>query len=230
VTRHGPENRILSQSSPRKPAIIALYEQFLVHQDIALFADGVTDLYDVSTIERLCELGSRTARRGAALALGLIGDYSSNPVLGRSLLDEDRGVRTLADSGIRNLWRRVGNSAERERLERVAEMNSAKEFAGAVRLASQLIRQAPWFAEAWNQRALAHFNLAQYEDSIRDCRQTLEINPFHFPAATGMGKCHLQLNDRVAALEAFRRALRLNPGLDDVRAHVVFLQRALKDK
>ena len=66
------------------------------------------------------------------------------------------------------------------------------------------------------------------EASIRDCRQSLEINPYHFPAATGMGKCYLQLGDRVAALEAFRRALRLNPGLEDVRAHVVYLQRALK--
>jgi hypothetical protein len=32
----------------------------------------------------------------------------------------------------------------------------------------------------------------------------------------------------IAALEAFRRALRLNPGLEEVRAQVVRLQRSLK--
>jgi hypothetical protein len=32
----------------------------------------------------------------------------------------------------------------------------------------------------------------------------------------------------VAALESFRRALRLNPSLEEVRAQVVRLQRSLK--
>ena len=215
---------------PHPPLIVELYEQYLVHQETELFVEQAAERYGVATLERLSEWGSRTARRGAVLALGLCGEYSSNPVMGRALLDEDRGVRTLADGGIRNLWRRVGSTADREQLDRVAELTADKQFSEAVELATQLVRQSPWFAEAWNQRALALFNLGEYDESIRDCHQTLEINPYHFPAATGMGKCYLQLNNRAAALESFRRALRLNPGLDDVRAHVVFLQRALKEE
>ena len=111
----------------------------------------------------------------------------------------------------------------------MTQLNASKQYHDAMRLATALIQAAPWFAEVWNQRALAHFNCGEFDESIRDCHQTLEINPYHFPAATGLGKCYLQLNNRAAALESFRRALRLNPSLDGVRAHVVYLQRALKE-
>ena len=45
-----------------------------------------------------------------------------------------------------------------------------------------------------------------------------------------MGRCYLKLDDRISALECFRRALRLNPNLEQIRAQVVYLQKTLKDK
>jgi tetratricopeptide (TPR) repeat protein len=214
----------------RIPSIVHLYERYLVDQDTTELIRTVSARYSVATLERLVERGDRMARRGAVLSIGLIGDYESNTVLGRALLDEDRGVRMLADNGIRNLWLRVGTGHDRQRLDVAIRLNNSRQYEEAVIRSTELIHQSPWFAEAWNQRAIAHFHRAEYEESIRDCHQTLEINPYQFLAATGMGKCYLQLNNRVAALEAFRRALRLNPGLEDVRAHVLYLQRALKEE
>jgi tetratricopeptide (TPR) repeat protein len=214
----------------RQPWIVELYEQYLVDHNRDDFARGVADRYTVATLERLCEQADRMGRRAAVLGLSSLADYASNAVLGRALLDRDRGVRHLADEAIRHVWTRTGNAEQRQWLQRVMRLNLDKRYGDAIRGATALIHQAPWFAEAWNQRALAHFNRGEFDESIGDCHQTLEINPYHFAAATGMGKCYLQLNNRVAALEAFRRALRLNPGLDDVRAHVVYLQRALKEE
>jgi hypothetical protein len=37
-----------------------------------------------------------------------------------------------------------------------------------------------------------------------------------FGAAAGMGQCYLKMGGQVMALEAFRRALRINPNLDGV--------------
>jgi tetratricopeptide (TPR) repeat protein len=220
----------VSGTQSRQPWIVDLYEQYLVDHNRDDFARGVADRYAVATLERLCEQADRMGRRAAVLALGFLADYSSNAVLGRALLDRDRGVRHLADEAIRHTWVRLGNAEQREQLQRVMRLNLGKKYGEAIRGASTLIRQAPRYDEAWNQRPLAHFNRGEFDESIGDCHQTLEINPYHFPAATGMGKCYLQLHNRVAALEAFRRALRLNPGLDDVRAHVVYLQRALKEE
>jgi tetratricopeptide (TPR) repeat protein len=95
---------------------------------------------------------------------------------------------------------------------------------------SELIDEAPFFAEAWNQRAIAHFQRGRYDDSANDCFQTLELNPYQFASAVGMGQCYLEMNEPQPALDCFRRALKLNPGLEDVRAQVTYLERALEGR
>jgi tetratricopeptide (TPR) repeat protein len=160
--------------------------------------------------------------------LSLVGDYRSNAVLGRALVDRDRGVRSIAENGIRELWRRDGTREQREMLGRVIDLNEERRHAEAARLATELLRSFSGFAEAWCQRGIAHYHLGQYDAAIRDCHEALEINPYHFTAAAGMGQCYLLQDNPVAALEAFRRALRLNPSLEEVRAQVVRLQRSLK--
>jgi len=220
----------VTQPNDVSPLIVDYYEQYLVDQDAAVVIRQASERYTVATLERLSEWGGRMGRRGAVLALGFIGDYTSNAVMGRAMADPDRGVRTLAESGICNLWKRVGSKQQRSQLEKLARLNSSKQHDHALRLATNLIQESPWLAEAWNQRALAHYNRKEFDEAIRDCHQTLELNPYHFPAATGMGKCYLQMRNRVAALEAFRRALRLNPSLDDVRAHIDYLQKTLNEE
>jgi tetratricopeptide (TPR) repeat protein len=214
----------------RTPALHSLYQQYLVDQDADRFGRHVAKRYNVGTLERLAATGDRMVRRAAILALGTMADYGANATMGRALHDEDRGVRMLAENGIRQLWCRVGTAAQRRELERIIDLNASKQFDEASARASRLIQQAPWMAECWNQRALARFNLRQFAESIADCVQTLEINPYHFGAATGMGQCQLKLNDHRKALECFRRALKLNPNLEGVRAHVLYLQRTLKSQ
>ncbi len=220
----------MSRPPAHSPAIVELYEQYLVDHELARYLRRVTARYHTATLERLAEWGERPARRGAVLALGDLGDYSSNPTVGRALIDDDRGVRILAEEAIQKLWCRTGTPAQQELLHSLVRLNESQQYAECIRRATEVLHDSPWLAESWNQRGTAHFYLAEFEDSIRDCHQALEINPYHFSAATRMGKSFLQLGDRVAALESFRRALRLNPSLEDVRAHVTFLRRALKEE
>jgi len=213
----------------RTPVLVIYYNRYLTNQDCGLFVKRVSRRYSCGTLERLLSVGDHTTRRAAVFALSLLGDYESNSVLGRALVDRDRGVRSIAESGIRELWCRVGTHAEREILCRVVNLNDERRHEEAARLASDLIRSSTCdIAEAWCQRGVAHYHLGQYDAAIRDCHQALEINPYHFTAAAGMGQCYMLQDNPVAALEAFRRALRLNPGLEEVRAQVVRLQRSLK--
>ncbi len=216
--------------SIRTPLLHTLYHKYLVDQDSPGFGELVAESYTIGTLELMAQAGDRMARRAAVLALGLLADYEANATLGRALHDCDRGVRILAENGIRVLWCRIGNRQQRKHLDRVLELNAAQRFEEAVHAATRLIEQAPWLAEGWNQRALALFNLGRFAESIHDCNQALEINPYHFGAAAGMAQCHMQLKDRRAALDCFRRALRLNPNLEGVRAHVLYLQRTLKSQ
>ena len=220
----------MSDEPTTRAILDEFYQDYLVDQDSASFIKKVSERYTVGTLERLAAASRRATRRASALALGFVAGYESNAVLGRALTDQDRLVRCLAENGIRSLWIRAGRDGERQRLQAVIRLNSAQQFKEAVRQATELIQQAPSYAEAWNQRAIANYSLGRYPESIDDCRQALEINPYHFGAAGGLGQCQVQLGEYRAALESFRRALRLNPNLEGVRASVTYLERSLKRK
>ena len=220
----------MNSDDRRSPVLGELYQQYLVDQDTTAFIHRTIGRYSVATLARLAFAGERLVRRAAVLALGYVADYESNSTLGRALNDPDRGVRLLAEHGIRALWCRIGNSSQRQRLARLMMLNNSQQAITALREATALTREAPWLAEAWNQRAIAHFALNRYAESIRDCRQVLEINPYHFAAAAGMGQCYLKLGEQPAALDSFRRALKLNPELEGIRANVQILERARKRK
>ena len=220
----------MSEGSSHRPYLLQAYDHYLESQETTDFVRKVSQVYTQGTLERLAENDSPRVRRGAVLALGFLGDYEVNTTLGRALQDEDRTVRSLAEHSIRNVWTRAGTEKERRLLGFIVRLNAAQQYEAAIRRSSELLEQASWFAEIWNQRAIANFSLKRYEEAIRDCHQTLEINPYHFGAAAGMGQAYLELGNRDCALESFRRALRLNPDLEAVRIQVARLARLAEDK
>lgn len=220
----------VSNDQSRTPFLSNLYRRYLDNQDAAGFISKVSKRYTPGTLQRLASAHDREVRRASVLALGFIGDFSANHTMGRALLDDDRTVRMLAENGIRSVWTRAGNEEERQELGVVIRLNNARQYKKAINRSTDLIDKAPWFAEAWNQRAIPRFNLERFAESIRDCHQALEINPYHFVAATSMGQAYLELNNPVSALECFRRAIRLNTDLEGVRAEVIRLARMVEDK
>ena len=220
----------MSKPGKRVPVLSVLYEKYLDEQNTADFIATVSKHYTPGTLQRLAEADDNRVRRSAVLALGFVGDYEVNHTMGRALHDSDRTVRMLAENGIRQIWTRVGSSHDHRDLEEIVRLNTARHFDEAIEKATELITRSPWFAEAWNQRAIAHFNRGNHVESIRDCHQSLEINPYHFAAASGMGQSYLQLGNPVSALECFRRALRLNPNLEGVRAQIERLSRLTEDR
>lgn len=219
----------MSTDPARMPALLVHYQQYLDHQDSAAFTTEVLKCYTPGTLQRLARHSGREVRRAAVFALGLVGSYDANHTLGCALLDSDRTVRTLAENGIRAVWGRDGSESERQELFAITRLNAARLYKEAVGRATKLIERAPWFAEAWYQRAAANFAQGRFVEAIRDCHQALEINPYHFVASTSMGQAYLDLQNPVSALECFRRALRLNPDLEGVRVHVARLTRTVED-
>ncbi|HWB08148.1 MAG TPA: tetratricopeptide repeat protein [Pirellulales bacterium] len=220
----------MSDQNLRLSLLEVLYHEYQVSQQLSTFIGQVSRAYTVGTLEALSERGSRITRRAAVVALGQLAGYSSNHPLGRALQDDDRGVRLAAEEALRSVWCRAGTEDQRFELQAVIEANSARRYHESIARATALIHAAPSFAEAWNQRAVAWYGLGNYPESIADCNQALEINPYHFGAASGIGQCYLQLGRPRLALESFRRALALNPNLEGVRANIASLERTLGKK
>ncbi len=220
----------MSDQNVRLSLLEVLYHEYQVSQQLGTFVGQVSRAYTVGTLEGISERGSRITRRAAVLVLGHLAGYSSNHALGRALQDDDRGVRMAAEEALRSVWCREGSEAQRKQLQQVIAANSARRYHEAIATATVLIDEAPAFAEAWNQRAIAWYGLGNYAESISDCNQALEINPYHFGAASGIGQCYLQAGRPRMALENFRRALALNPNLEGVRANIDNLERTLGRK
>ena len=217
----------MSHSNQRQPVLARNYQRYLDDQDAAALIDAVAQIYTVGTLQRLAENGNTIHRRAAILSLGMVGDFSCNATLGRALHDKDRCVRLLADDGIRRIWQRVGSAQERTLLRSTTRLNDCGEHGLALEETNDLLAAAPHIAEAWNQRAIAHYRLNRFEEAAFDAFQALELNPYHFLAASCLGHCHLKMKNPSAALESFKRALDLNPQLEDIRVHVARLRRSL---
>ncbi|MGI9326236.1 MAG: hypothetical protein ACR2PZ_13525 [Pseudomonadales bacterium] len=220
----------MSNEYHQRPLLVYHYERYLVDQKISAYVRSVSNSYTVGSLERLVTTGDRSARRGAVLALSRMADYRSNATLGRLLSDSDRGVRTLAENGIRRLWLRIGTPSQQRHLVAINEHLEDKEYDRAAQLSTALVEDAPWISQGWYFRGKAFFQLEQYDAAVQDCHQALEINAYHFLAASVMGQAYQLQENPVAALESFRRALRLNPSMEEVRAQVIHLQRTLKGK
>jgi cytochrome c-type biogenesis protein CcmH/NrfG len=58
----------------------------------------------------------------------------------------------------------------------------------------------------------------------------LARNPLHFGALSGMAQIHIRLGDMEAALQAYRRALAVNPRLPDAQQNLRYLEEAAREQ
>jgi tetratricopeptide (TPR) repeat protein len=93
-----------------------------------------------------------------------------------------------------------------------------------------VIERAPTFAEGWNKRATLYYVMGNYRASIKDIDEVLILEPRHFGALAGLGMNHEALGDDRRALDAWRRALKVNPYLQDVQERVKALETSLGNK
>ncbi|MFK7768105.1 MAG: hypothetical protein AB8B55_12850 [Mariniblastus sp.] len=219
----------MSENDLRYPMLDLYYQQYLTDENSASFIHAISRNYTLGTLERLAQSAGRLTRRASILAIGFLGDYSENEIMGAALVDRDRAVRLLADHGIRQIWQRQGTNSQQQALQRIYRLVGQSRMEEAIDVSTSLINVNPKIGEAWNQRAIAYCAEGEMEAAIADCRETLHCNRFHFPAAMGLAHCCLQLDNPVSALDGFRLALKINPDLDGVRSHIAHLEKSLED-
>ena len=84
----------------------------------------------------------------------------------------------------------------------------------ALKLLDQLVKEAPDWAEAWNQRATIRFMVGDYEGSLADIDRVLPLEPKHFGALSGEALILMQLGrtDEAQAVLKQRRQDQPVPG------------------
>jgi len=202
----------------QKPLLATFYRTYREQHDARTFINQTMQHYNEASLIRLTGAACVEARRAAALMLGFVGTYQeANGALGGLLKDSDRSVRLIAESSLKSVWSRDGSDEQRQVLHHVMRLIHAREYCEAVSQANMLLDKYPFYAEAFNQRAIALFALGKFWEAIDDNRTVLELNPYHFGSALGMGHAYLQLRDTSQAIECFRRVLSINPNSETAR-------------
>jgi tetratricopeptide (TPR) repeat protein len=86
----------------------------------------------------------------------------------------------------------------------------------ALKLLDAVIKLRPDYVEAWNRRATLYYLQNDYGRSLADIEQVLVREPRHFGALAGLGMIMQDIGDDKRALDAFRKALAVNPHLEKV--------------
>jgi tetratricopeptide (TPR) repeat protein len=209
--------------------LLAYFKTFLDDRDGAAFRDRVSARYNEGTLGRiLASSPDPAARRAAVLSLGILGSFKgSNAVLAHALCDNDQTVRSMAEDALWAIWYRAGSPEHNQMLSQVRRSISRQQLEQAEALVDRLVKAAPDFAEAYNQRAIIYFLQGRFAESVSDCQTVLERNPYHFGAISGLAQCQIQLNRPRDALKALRRALKLQPYHATLREDIRLLETQL---
>jgi tetratricopeptide (TPR) repeat protein len=193
-----------------------------MHDGLRAFRRQLQSSYTEGSLQRLLTHDDPETRRAAILGVGLVGTMESNAALARALHDEDPSAARMAGDALWQLWFRGGTDDQNAELQRVLHLPDFLQILAGL---DDLVREAPRFAELYNQRAILYFRRGEFSRAIADCERTLELNPFHFGAQSGMGQCYLKLRRPRAALRAFRLALQTNPTLTHLSDTIETLER-----
>jgi len=165
-------------------------------------------------------------RRRGALGLEAVGRMDDAPALIAALRDSDELVRAIAEGALWAVWSRSGDARIDELLKRGISQMRDEHFNEAIATFTRIIELKPDFAEGWNKRATVYYLAGEYRRSLADCDEVIKRNPQHFGALSGYGQIYLQLGRPDKALEYFRRALEVNPNLEQLQSVIEALEAA----
>ena len=108
-------------------------------------------------------------------------------------------------------WSKSGSAAMDLLLERGRAAMDAGDLALAVEHFTALIDHAPDFAEGWNARATAYYQMGQIGPSMADIGKTLQLNPRHFGALAGFAMILGESGRKAQALEVWQAVQSIQP-------------------
>ena len=102
-----------------------------------------------------------------------------------------------------------------------------KKFDVALDFLDQVVTMSPSYAEGWNLRATVHFMMQNYAKSMSDINRTLQLEPRHFGALSGMGQIMKNTGHNELALQAWQRVLDIYPMMRSAQNEVATLSEEL---
>jgi tetratricopeptide (TPR) repeat protein len=128
----------------------------------------------------------------------------------------DQASAKHVEARIWALWLQTPSDTAALLMMRAKAAMEANQMDVAQKLLDSVVKLRPDYIEAWNRRATLYYMRNDYAHSLQDIEQVLVREPRHFGALAGLGIIMQDLGDEKRALDAFRKALAINPHLEKV--------------
>ncbi len=155
-------------------------------------------------------------------------DDSELEALFEGLKGADPSAAVQIEGRIYEIWSQSGSPSIDLLLTRGRDALEEGDNIKAIRHFTALIDHAPDFAEGYNGRATAYFQVGRFGLSLEDIRQTLRLNPRHFAAMSGLALILEELGHKEDALAAWREVEKLHPNREGLKDAIARLEREVE--
>ena len=160
--------------------------------------------------KKLPEAPSKLPKVGADRTRGL--DF----LFGALKAAPDEASAKHVEARIWAMWMQTPSDTAALLMMRAKAAMDAQNIDVALKLLDSVVKLRPDYVEAWNRRATLYYLKNDYVHSMEDIQQVLIREPRHFGALAGLGMIMQDIGDDKRALDAFRKALAVNPYLEKV--------------
>jgi tetratricopeptide (TPR) repeat protein len=128
---------------------------------------------------------------------------------------------------IQHIWRLSGSDTIDLLMARAERFAKEDDLELALKIIDAAVDMAPDQAEAWDLRAKINFLKKDYAAAIADLKRALDRDPKHYDAMSDLGAVYEAMGAKKEALEAYRKALAVNPYLSEPKRAVDELRREI---
>ena len=129
---------------------------------------------------------------------------------------------------IQRIWRLSGSDTVDLLMARAERFTKEDDLDLAQKIIDAAVDMAPDQAEAWDLRAKINFLKKDYDAAIADLKRALDRDPKHYDAMNDLGVVYEAMGSQKEALEAYRKALAVNPYLSEPKRAVEELRREIE--
>ena len=126
-----------------------------------------------------------------------------------------------------NEWSQSGSASIDLMMQWSQKAIEGQKFDVALDFLDQVVTLQPTYAEGWNRRATVHFMMKNYGKSMSDIDHTLQLEPRHFGALSGLAQIMAATGHKQSALEAWQKVLGIYPMMRSAQDQVATLSEEL---
>ncbi|MBZ9679171.1 hypothetical protein LB524_12575 [Mesorhizobium sp. ESP6-5] len=138
----------------------------------------------------------------------------------------EKAAERIAGS-IWNEWFQSGSASIDLMMQWSQKAMNDQKFDVALDFLDQVVTLQPSYAEGWNRRATVHFMMKNYGKSMADIDRTLQLEPRHFGALSGLAQIMAETGHKQSALEAWQKVLAIYPMMRSAQNQVATLSEEL---